>query len=133
MSLLQWDDKYSVKVEEIDKQHKGLIDQVNKLHNAMKSGHGSDVVVEIIDELIKYSDSHFVTEENYMKEANYPQLKDHRQEHIKFREEVEKIKAKAEESTVGLSLKLLRFISEWLTNHFAGEDQKYVPYIKKKD
>jgi hypothetical protein len=42
MSLIQWEEKYSVKHATIDSQHKKLVELINNLHEAMKVGKAKD-------------------------------------------------------------------------------------------
>ena len=48
MSFIEWDEKYSVQVKEIDEQHQKLIGLINTLHDAMRDGKGRDVISGII-------------------------------------------------------------------------------------
>ena len=38
MSLITWNDTLSIKVEEIDIQHRRLVELINELHDAMSQG-----------------------------------------------------------------------------------------------
>lgn len=44
MALFVWSDKYSVNINEIDNQHKKLVDILSSLHDSMKAGKGSEVL-----------------------------------------------------------------------------------------
>lgn len=74
MALIQWDDSFSVKVAEIDQQHKRLIVMINELHDAMKQGKGKDALGKIINGLISYTATHFDTEERYFDQFEYPAM-----------------------------------------------------------
>jgi len=59
MSIMKWNDAYSVGVEEIDNQHKGLVNNLNELFDAMSIGKANDVLGKILDQLIRYAQIHF--------------------------------------------------------------------------
>ncbi|NJM14282.1 MAG: hypothetical protein HC896_01855 [Bacteroidales bacterium] len=40
MSLITWNEKYSVGIKEIDNQHVNLVNIINELHDAMLKGKG---------------------------------------------------------------------------------------------
>ena len=61
MSLIKWNDSFSVNVVKIDQEHKKLFEMVNELTDAMKAGHGKDVLGNILDRLISYTAFHFQT------------------------------------------------------------------------
>ncbi|MEW8498684.1 MAG: hemerythrin domain-containing protein, partial [Candidatus Thiodiazotropha taylori] len=65
--FVEWSDALSVGIEEIDEQHKMLVDLVNKMHEAIHQRHGSDVVKSILGDLAEYTRIHFAVEESLMR------------------------------------------------------------------
>ena len=63
MSLMTWDDRYSVKVREWDNHHKKTMNAINELHNAIADGKGKEVLERISENLASYADYHFAAEE----------------------------------------------------------------------
>lgn len=86
MSLIDWSDKFSVNVREIDEQHRKLINLINTLHGAMKAGKSVGVIAEVLQELAEYTDYHFSTEGGYMTMHGYPAYHQHKAKHGKFAE-----------------------------------------------
>ena len=67
MSIIEWDDSYSVNNDEIDKQHKEWIDIYNKMHDSMMSRESSiEQTTEILQAMSNYAQNHFNYEEEYM-------------------------------------------------------------------
>ena len=79
--FVEWSDDLSVGIEEIDSQHKVLVDLVNQMHEAIHQRHGSDVVIDILNQLTDYTRIHFAVEESLMRILNYPGYEDHRDVH----------------------------------------------------
>ena len=50
--LFHWSDEFSVGLQEIDEQHKELVDLLNQLHVAIQEHHGSATSREILDKLV---------------------------------------------------------------------------------
>ena len=48
MPLMEWTDKLSVGVPSIDAQHKKLVSMANTLYDAMKAGHGKEILDETL-------------------------------------------------------------------------------------
>lgn len=44
MAFINWSDKLSVGVQQMDMQHKRLVELINELYEAMNSGKGNDVL-----------------------------------------------------------------------------------------
>lgn len=63
--VVQWSEKLSVGIKEIDDQHKHFIGIVNKLHESVEKGDVTDELDKIFVELNDYAAFHFETEEKY--------------------------------------------------------------------
>ncbi len=126
MPFIEWNDTFSVGIEEIDNQHKKLIELINQLHEAVKDRKTAEVLDGILNELAEYTVYHFKTEEDYFEEFNYPETELHKKEHGMF---VAKVIGYIDDNKTGkllISLKVLNFLSYWLINHIGESDQKYV-------
>ncbi|GHV85809.1 hypothetical protein AGMMS50230_14170 [Spirochaetia bacterium] len=125
-----WDDAYSVGFDTIDEQHKELVRMTNLLFEGCKQGSTSaDVaLMKTIRSAVEYAQTHFYTEEKYMKQVNYPDLPAHKEEHTTF---VSTVLQAVKEFEEGKSepIALARFLKQWLLNHIAGSDKKYAPYL----
>lgn len=126
-----WSDDYSVNFEVIDNQHKELVRMTNVLFDGCKKGHtAADVAfIQTIRGAVEYAQTHFYTEEKYMKTANYPDLAIHKKEHDLFVAEVVKAVDNFEDGNSEPIL-LARFLKNWLLTHIARSDKKYSPYLK---
>jgi len=125
MTLITWTDEFSVGVIEIDNQHKGLVKLINRLFDAMTYGQANKILKEIIQELVRYTQIHFATEEKYFAKFDYPDSEVHIQEHQKFIETVAKFKEGFEAGNIVLSVDILKFLKNWLTNHILASDKKF--------
>lgn len=125
MSLLTWNDTYSVGVTTIDQQHSGLFAIVNELHTAMMKGQAQSVLGSLLDKLIKYTVQHFAYEERMMEAAKYPNLAAHRTRHADLTRQVREFSARYKKGDANLNIELLRFLSDWLTKHILHEDKQY--------
>lgn len=130
MAFINWNDSYSVKVDRFDSEHKKLVELINTLFDGMTKGHGKDVLGDILNELINYTQVHFTNEEKAMAEKNFPGLAEHKQEHEKLVTEVLDFYQQYKEDRVSVTSDLLDFLSKWLTDHIMGTDQKYSDTLK---
>ena len=86
--------------------------------------------MEIVEELERYTLSHFVAEETFMRVTNYPDFVEHKQSHDAFAARVAKEKTAIKTGGMGLSFSLLRFLFDWLSNHILHADKSYARYYK---
>lgn len=129
MSLIKWNDSLSVNVVKIDQEHKKLVEMINELTDAMKAGHGKDVLGKILNGLISYTASHFQTEEKYFQQVKYPDAAAHKKEHVAFVQKVTEFKKEFDAGRATVSVNILQFLSKWLQNHIKGTDQKYSSFF----
>lgn len=131
MAFMTWTDKLSVGVRTLDDQHTVLIETLNDLHAAMMKGQARAVAGQILNNLVKYTVDHFATEEAMMQQTEYPGLPAHMVKHHDLTQQVSDYLARYEKGDITLGVHLLTFLSDWLTNHIQGEDQKYGPWLNE--
>ncbi len=131
MALLAWNDAYSVKVRQFDDQHKKLIEIVNKLHDAMKEGRGSQVMGDVFKSIATYTQKHFADEERLMKQHGFPDYEKHKMGHYRLVMQVVDIQELAAGRTP-IPQNVMNFLKDWLVNRIQGEDKKYGPYLNGK-
>ena len=125
MALMEWNDSLSVKVTEIDKQHQNLLNLINNLNDAMKEGKSKEVLKDIIEGLLEYSANHFTAEEKYFDQFHYPKGTAHKKEHTKFVTDIMEFKKGFDDGKLTLSLDVMNFLKDWLSNHIKGSDKQY--------
>lgn len=132
MALINWDDKYSVKIKEIDNQHQKLVRLINLLHDAMKEGKGKQVVGKILNDLVDYTVFHFTYEEKLFDRYSYPGGQAHKFEHNDLVQKVKKYVDNFQSEKPVLPMEVMNFLQNWLLNHINGTDKKYSSFLISK-
>jgi hemerythrin len=132
MQFIEWKENYNVGVKEIDIQHRGLFDIIDKLSRASQIEPEGKYFLMTFDKFIEYARVHFSTEERYMKEAEYPKLSEHRQEHIQYLTELSDLALELENKKSDTERKILDYLKTWYTSHILGEDRDYMESLKAK-
>ena len=130
MAFIQWSENVSVDNFIIDQQHKKLVEMVNSLYDAMSNGTGSDILEDIIESLISYTQNHFAHEERFMQSIGFPELAQHKRLHQDLSRKVKDIYARISSGQHVSSVSLANFLKDWLTAHILCDDQKYAHYAK---
>jgi len=125
MPLIVWGPLLAVGVKEIDDQHKKLVELVNQLNDAMQAGHGKEQLRPVLNELIRYTQYHFGTEERLMARHQYEASTPHQAEHKKFVTEVSAFKAKFDSGNAMISTEIMNFLRDWLSKHILMSDKKF--------
>ncbi len=117
LAFAHWSEDYCTGNKKIDDQHKHLFVIINKLHDAMKKGHGRDVLAQTLDELIKYTIEHFISEEFLMLSQHYPRYKEHKRIHQDLTSKVKDLRNKFHDGHININIELLHFLNQWLAHH----------------
>ncbi|TAN44797.1 MAG: bacteriohemerythrin [Nitrospirae bacterium] len=132
MALMEWSERLSVNLKEVDEQHKKLLALVNELHDAMKSGKGNEAIGKTLDSLMAYVKTHFDFEEKMMTKYAYPDYPAHKREHENLTTKAVDLQTQFRSGKPVLSLEVMSFLQNWLTNHIMNTDKKYSPFLKGK-
>ena len=132
MALINWSESYSVKVSKFDNQHKELVNLINNMNSAMSSGKGKDVLEPTLKKLVDYTVKHFTDEEQEMKRTNYPGFVSHKYEHDKLTKTAKDLYDKVKNGQTVLSMDVISFLKDWLTEHIVKVDKKYADHLVAK-
>ena len=132
MAFVQWDQKLSVGIMQIDQQHQKLVGMVNEMYQAMAEGKGNDALDKVLKELVAYTRTHFATEEKLMQANGYPDFAGHKAQHDQLTKQVMELQADFKAGKVALSTKVATFLKDWLVKHIMGSDKKYAPFLQGK-
>ena len=132
MSVIDWNESLSVGIASIDEQHKKLVKMINDLNEAMRSGRGKDVIGNILNDLVSYTQIHFRHEEDLFARHGYPEADSHKQEHADLVAKVMDFKQQFDDGSTSLTISVMNFLSRWLTSHIKGTDREYAPFLQEK-
>ena len=127
---IKWQDEYSVGVKELDEQHQNMLNIINTLLIGQKDEYDAIKLSETISSLIHHAYIHFATEERYLVQTNYPDIKTHVLEHVGFIMKTLELSLKVKEGTKDNRLELLRYLKGWYSSHVLGSDRLYIPILK---
>ncbi len=124
--MLVWDSSYSVRVKEIDNQHKRMIDYINLLEASTRDADPKELVGRILKGLMVYTIEHFTTEEDYFRKFNYEKTEEHIVEHQKLIMKLNNYVAQFEKDDAFNSDQFMSFLRDWLIDHIMGVDKEYM-------
>ena len=128
MPLITWSDELSIGIPKIDTEHQKLVAILNQLDEAMKTGKGTRVMGDILDQLVEYTQFHFTQEEKQMADADYPDLHLHESQHRQLVEKVVKFQQDFVVSRRRITRDMMAFLKYWLTNHIMVDDKAFGEY-----
>jgi hemerythrin len=128
---LQWDDTLQIGIEDLDLQHKSIVEQFVKLSEAAEKGEAKELLGELALFMVQYATDHFDNEESQMAKYNYPKLEEQRNEHAQFkRESIELAKKLEEEGTSReMAIVLTGRLARWIIQHIRNRDREAGEFI----
>jgi hemerythrin len=134
-NFLQWRIEYSIGIQEIDDQHKKIIQLVNDLLKICRDDNNDgdhESFNQLVGTILEYFKKHFETEENLMLEKNYPQYAEHKKRHDKLLEDVKKmmdkmVHKKQKESLINMVI----FLREWFVENIYIIDKQMGEYFNR--
>ena len=130
----EWSESMSVGVPLLDSDQKALSQLINQLHNALEDKEESSVLDQIFESLVAYIELHFEREEQVMEVCGYPEISEHKAEHLCFTQNMHYMRDRyfsGEGAPVGREL--LVYLKDWLNHHILIHDMAYKPYVEDNE
>ena len=132
MPVITWKSVYETGIVALDTEHRQLVEQINRLYEAVRDKQTDEVLLETLTMLQDYTENHFQHEEKLLQEYDYPGLAEHQQIHQQLRNSVQELKTQATSGTQDIAKELLGFLRGWLLEHIVNVDKKYGTYLESR-
>lgn len=130
---LTWEEQYSVFVDELDEQHRKILDLINILKRSQEVHREREAAKYALAEMQKYANAHFRSEEHYMEANHYPGLARHIEEHHFFIQKMTVLQEDVKLNRGNLDTKFLLFLKQWWINHILHVDHEYAVFIDREE
>ena len=124
---MQWKDEYSVGIEDIDKQHRVLLDYFTLIEDSIGGGGNWSSLHFILVQLHDFARIHFAVEETLMHMFGYPGTSDHIGLHQGFFAKLKEIEQQSLKTDVTKGT--VEFLHQWLLEHITVADKGYGRHI----
>ena len=125
MKLFEWDVEYSVKVAELDDQHKILLGLMNEAYTAIMEKQEHINVSTLLAKMSDYAISHFSKEEKLLRKYEYDDLETQQEQHNRFFDQIALFKKRLSKGDPDVMDDIANFLSTWLHGHIKTHDKKY--------
>ena len=129
MKELVWDNSLSVEVEEIDRDHRILVNLFNILNHSVIEGDAPDYLEAVLEEMICCTVWHFRHEERLMLKYGYEGTAEHKTEHQELINSAKELQQKFLQSGKLVANEDIEFLEHWLTEHILVADMKMGSYL----
>ncbi len=124
MSLIEWDEKFSVGVASVDHEHRELIGLVNETYDRLKRPDADITVLDFLGEIYTRISAHFALEEKLMRASRYDQYPEHKADHERLLDEIRDIMDDYEDKRIFDAEQFAQRLESWFTGHFRTHDAR---------
>jgi hemerythrin len=126
----EWYDEYSIGVDEVDVQHKRFLNLIKKTYELAGQTIEDSEVFNLLDELMRYAQFHFGSEELLMQAYLYPKYAEQKNEHVRIMKELAEGMEQVGSSKGKLN-NLLFVLINWFFDHDSHLDKEFGDYVRK--
>lgn len=124
-TLFEWDDSLLIGIEELDHEHKVLIEDINRLHDELGRHEEKSEIEKCLGDIYVRMQAHFALEEHVMKEHGYKFFDEHKLQHEEFLDRYNDYMMQFMNDTgVSSSHPIEDILARWVINHIITSDKK---------
>lgn len=128
--FIEWSQSFEINVPVFDAEHKYLVQLVNDLHVEFEKKHFSNNVAYIFRHLASYTQKHFVNEESVMAKVKYPEIEEHKKQHLELLETVRKLSEDYLDGSESITDDTMHFLKKWIVTHIIQSDNKIGKFVE---
>jgi len=131
MKGIVWSHILSVEVDEIDEDHRKLVNIFNILNHAVTDGESPEYLAAVLEELINCTVWHFSHEERLMLKYGYKGIEAHKADHQELIAGVKEVQEEILQANEPVSEEHIAFLERWLTEHILTADMRLGTYLSQ--
>ncbi|MDP2783047.1 MAG: hemerythrin domain-containing protein [Sulfurimicrobium sp.] len=144
---LAWDDsRHTLGIASIDSQHRGLMDMINALAEAVAHDcdceqarrHMANIICDCkqarrhMANIIRFTEEHFAHEEDLMRRHDFPNREKHAAEHKEVLRQAVTMMEAIKPDDIGRAVLVTAFLTDCAENHILREDKALALYLLGK-
>jgi hemerythrin len=132
MQPIAWTTEYEIGLDEVDSQHRSIIDKINALSGKSGQEVGDSAALRLLEELSDYVRHHFKTEEALMVRGGCDHDFEvrHRSEHAYYRGVLRDFMNDYIDGRSRITSSFLEYLVHWLLHHIVSTDREMVVHLQ---
>ncbi len=131
MQDIIWGPILSVEVDEIDEDHRKLVNIFNILNHSVKEGESPEYLAAVLEELINCTVWHFSHEERLMLKYGYKDSEEHKADHQELIKSAKELQAEILQARKPVEDEHIAFLERWLTEHIFTADMRLGSFLSR--
>ncbi len=129
MAFFIWKDEFSVKVGQLDEQHKRLFSMLRDVYEKMMEYKGKESIASVLSGIVSYTMTHLADEERLMQTYGYPEYAAHKLAHDNLKAQVQDYLDREQRGERVDLIDVALFLKNWLFSHIAEVDKRYASFF----
>lgn len=122
---IAWSDAFLIGIEALDYEHRGLVDDINRLHRELLGQVDRGRIEDTLGMIHSRMQAHFALEERVMQANDYVHYAEHKAEHERLLDEYAEYMTTLESNpTLGERSSIENVLREWIIDHILAYDKK---------
>lgn len=132
-SEIEWTSDFLIGIEELDYEHKDLIENINRLHRDLANHVDETSIRGTMGDIHVRMQAHFALEEHVMQENEYPYFTEHKHEHVRLLDTLTDQMVKYQSNPDSVDLQSVEDnLKHWIVQHILNSDQKMSLMVKEE-
>ena len=133
-TLFEWNASFLIGIEELDYEHKVLIDDINRLHEELVRHDQKSEIEKCLGDIYARMQAHFALEEHVMKEHKYKFFDEHKREHDELLDNYTEYMLRFLNDTgTSSSIAIEDSLKQWVMNHIVTSDKKMSLMVQEEE
>ena len=131
MNLVEWRDEFKIGIEEVDFEHQELIELINELYAESKKEDSALAVIDYLEEIFAKISAHFALEEKVMRDLQYDQYEDHKEDHELLLDDIMDIMDEYADNSRLDEEEFADRLNDWFVRHFSTKDARMHLFLRQ--
>ena len=131
MKDIVWSHILSVEVDEIDEDHRKLVNIFNILNHSVMERVSPEYLAAVLEELINCTVWHFSHEERLMLKYGYKEIDEHKAAHQELIKGARELQQEILQADKPVADEHIEFLEQWLTEHILTADMRLGSYLSQ--
>lgn len=128
---MKWKKRYEIDVPFIDQQHCEWFKRVDQLGRAIEKGKASVEMATALKFVVEYTQKHFIDEQAYMQEIQYPGAASQHKLHKSFEKYIVDVLTNLKRGKDVPAQQLFQFMTDWMKEHILKEDAQIAAFVSQ--
>ena len=129
MNLIEWCNDFKIGIEEVDFEHQDLVELINESYRAAKDENSTTDIMDFLGDIFSQISAHFALEEKVMRDMNYDQYEDHKDDHERLLDSIRDIMDDYMDVSAMDEEQFGERLNKWFTQHFSTMDARMHKFL----